>query len=191
MIFTRRGIIYFVAIDLVLLSVAVSALVFYRRSTAPLGLEDFGSGRMRLESTAFEQNGPIPAKYTCDGENVNPPLAASGIPDGTKSLVLIMDDPDAPIGVWTHWTVWNIPPRPGRIDEATVPQGASQGTTSAGTPGYGGPCPPFGTHRYFFKLYALNDAVSLPPAADARALEAFIAPRTIDKAGLVGTFRRK
>lgn len=191
MVLTRRGIIYFVAVDLLLLTVAVSAVVSYRRSAAPLGLEGFGSGAMRLESPAFGQNGRIPAAYTCAGAGVNPPLVMRGIPEGTKSLALIVEDPDAPLGTWTHWTVWNVPPRPPRIDQASVPRGATEGVTSFGRPGYGGPCPPSGVHRYFFKLYALNDVLDLPPSTDVRALEAALAPRTIDKAGLVGTFRRE
>src|SRR3989344_873103 len=117
---------------------------------------------MNLSSPAFEHHQPIPAKYTCDGENINPLLQFSDIPDSTKSLVLIMDDPDAPAGLWVHWTIWNIDPGTAEIAENSVPPGSIEGVTSFGKPGYGGPCPPSGTHRYFFKFFALDTKLDIP-----------------------------
>ena len=189
MTLNRRGLIYFVLIALALLTTAISVLVLGPQPE-PLGLEGFGSGRMRLSSPAFEPNGPIPAKYTCQGENVSPPLEIAGVPDGTRSLALVVDDPDAPIATWTHWTVWNVAPR-GAFSEGSVPAGAVEGATSSGKPGYSGPCPPAGTHRYFFKLYALDSALSPLPTTDVRALEAAMEGHTIDTAALVGTYRKK
>lgn len=190
MTLNRRGLMYFLAIDALLIVAAVSVLVSRSRHPAPFGLEGFGSGRMRISSPAFAQNGPIPAKYTCQGENVSPPLEMSGFPEGTKSLALVVEDPDAPLGTWTHWVVWNVAPR-ASFPEGALPANAIEGVTSFGKPGYGGPCPPSGVHRYFFKLYALDEVPSLPASTGARALEAAIDGHALDKAGLVGTYRKK
>lgn len=191
MVITRRAIIYIAVIDLFILAIAASVLVFRGRGPAPLGLEGFGSGRMRVSSPAFAQNGPIPASHTCDGGDVIPPFEIFGVPEGAKSLALVVDDPDAPIGTWTHWTLWNVAPTVTRIEEGRVPGDAAQGATSYGEAGYRGPCPPFGTHRYFFKLYALDAVLTLPPSTDPRALLSAMEPHVIDTAGLVGTYRRK
>ena len=121
---------------------------------------------LKITSSAFDEGGMIPKKYTCDAENVSPPLAWSGAPSGTKSFALICDDPDAPAGTWVHWVVYNIPAGEKGLNEA-VPQnkklenGTMQGISDFGKPGYGGPCPPGGTHRYFFKLYALDIALKI------------------------------
>ena len=109
----------------------------------------------RLTSPAFGHNDRIPDIYTCAGKDINPPLRIQNIPQNTKSLVLIMDDPDAPMGTWNHWIVFNIPPIDA-IKEDSVPEGASHGKNSWGRFDYGGPCPPSGIHRYFFRLYALD-----------------------------------
>ena len=114
-------------------------------------------GDLILKSPAFENGAEIPSRYTCDGENINPTLIIENVPEGVKSLVLIMDDPDATGGAtWDHWLLWNIPPETKEISENSVPAGAIQGKTSWGTNKYGGPCPPKGSspHRYMFKLYA-------------------------------------
>lgn len=111
---------------------------------------------MILTSPAFAANGHIPSQYTCDGENVSPPLVISDVPVGTKSLILIVDDPDAPQGTWVHWLVWNIDPNIRTIMENSIPDEGLEGVTSFGKPGWGGPCPPSNVHRYFFKLMALN-----------------------------------
>lgn len=146
---------------------------------------------MKLESPAFEHNQKIPSKYTCDGKNINPPLKIESVPEATKSLVLIMDDPDAPRGTWVHWTLWNISPDTKEIPENSVPAGAVQGQTSFGKPGYGGPCPPSGTHRYFFKLYALDATLELSPQADRATLETAMEGRILDKAELIGLYSRR
>lgn len=146
---------------------------------------------MVIASSVFENNGMIAPKYTCDGDNVNPPLDFSEIPDGAKTLVLIMDDPDAPGETWVHWLVWNISPNTVEIGENTVPEGAVAGVTSFGKAGYGGPCPPSGTHRYFFKLYALDIELDLPGDADKTELEEAMEGRVIEKAELLGLYSRE
>lgn len=145
---------------------------------------------MILSSNAFANNANMPAKYTCDGENVNPSLAIKEVPAETKSLILIMDDPDAPMGAWLHWTVWNIDPATTEIAESSVPPGATEGTTDFGHPGYGGPCPPSGTHRYFFKLYALDTEINLPTGAKLKELEQAMAGHIIDQAELIGLYQK-
>ena len=108
----------------------------------------------QITSPVFENNGFIPKKYTCDGADVNPQLLIANVPARTKSLSLIVDDPDAPAGTWVHWVVWNIDPQTLEIKEHSVPNGANQGLNDFSKHNYGGPCPPSGTHRYFFKLYS-------------------------------------
>jgi Raf kinase inhibitor-like YbhB/YbcL family protein len=121
---------------------------------------------IKVSSTAFEEEGMIPAKYTCDEEDVSPPLAWDSIPEGTKTLALICDDPDAPVGTWVHWVLFNLPADISELPENIPPEkelenGAKQGTNDFGRIGYGGPCPPGGTHRYYFKLYALDVELDL------------------------------
>ena len=141
---------------------------------------------LTLSSPQFEHEQSIPAKYTCQGEDVNPPLAIEGIPEGTKSLVMIMDDPDAPAGTWDHWVVWNISPT-SSISEDSVP--GEEGMNSWGKSGYGGPCPPSGTHRYFFKLYALDVELELPSTADKRTVEAAMEGHVISQTILIGLYQ--
>ena len=144
---------------------------------------------MKIISSAFENNSKIPAKYTCDGENVNPPLSLIDVPANAKSLVLIVDDPDAPSGTWVHWVVFNIDPKVDEVSENTLPKGGIEGMTSFGNKGYGGACPPSGTHRYFFKLYALDIILNLinPDKVD---LEKAIQSHILDKAELIGLHSR-
>ncbi len=146
---------------------------------------------MRFESSAFAHLGTIPEKYTCDGENVNPPLVWSGAPEKTKSLALIMDDPDAPGGIWVHWLLWNIDPRTTSIAEHSVPAGAVQGMTSFGQSAYGGPCPPDREHRYFFKLYALDTLISLPSSALKAKVKQMMQGHILAQAELIGLYDRK
>lgn len=146
---------------------------------------------MKILSPAFEANQIIPSKYTCDGENVNPPLQISDVPVNAKSLVLISDDPDAPMGTWVHWIVWNIAPDTKEIAEDSVPSGATEGITSFGSKGYGGPCPPSGTHRYFFKLYALDKMLDLPPSAKISDVEKAMAEHILDKSEIVGLYKKR
>lgn len=143
---------------------------------------------MKISSPFFADQQAIPAKYTCLGSNVNPPLAFGDIPDGTVSLVLIVDDPDA--GGFTHWIVYDIDPSIHFIDENTVPKDATQGTTSFGKQGYGGPCPPSGTHRYFFKVYALDDVINLPGTVKKEEVEAKMQGHILQQAELIGVFSK-
>ncbi|MEK7662391.1 MAG: YbhB/YbcL family Raf kinase inhibitor-like protein [Patescibacteria group bacterium] len=146
---------------------------------------------MKISSTAFKDGERIPEEYTCDGNNINPPLAWEEIPAETKSMVLIVEDPDSPSGTWTHWTLWNIPPDSNKIDENNFAGGAIEGGTTFGSIGYGGPCPGTGTHRYFFKLYALDGVVNLKRGALPGELLRAIDGRIIDKAELMGLYERK
>jgi len=146
---------------------------------------------MKITSPVFGHNQKIPSKYTCDGENLSPPLEISGVPEGAKSMVLIMDDPDATHGLWVHWVLWNISPDTKEIPENSVPAGAAEGMTSFGKPGYGGPCPPSGTHRYFFKLCALNKKLELSPSAEKVELEEVMAGQVLDQAELIGLYSRQ
>lgn len=145
---------------------------------------------MQISSPAFTHNSDIPALYTCDGADRSPPLQISSVPSGAKSLVLIHDDPDAPMGTWVHWLLWNIDPKTEEIPEDSVPPGAVEGTTSWGKTGYGGPCPPSGTHRYFFKLYALDTLLALPPNAGKEKLEAAMQGHILAQGELVGLYGR-
>ncbi len=140
-----------------------------------------------LTSTAFTQGDPIPTKYTCDGQDVSPPLQWKDPPEGTQSFALIYDDPDAPVGTWVHWVLYNLPGSTLSLPEAVpsdadLPDGGRHGQNSWGRPGYGGPCPPGGTHRYFFKLYALDAELDLAAGASKeellRAMEAHVLAST-------------
>lgn len=146
---------------------------------------------LRISSPAFAHGEAIPARYTCDGQDTNPPLAVGDVPAGTRSLALIVDDPDAPMGTWVHWVMWNIPPESREIGENSVPAGAVQGVNSWKRNRYGGPCPPSGTHRYFFRLYALDTALTLAPTIASAALERAMAGHILATGELMGTYRRK
>ncbi len=127
--------------------------------------------KISVTSFAFRSGGTIPDRFTCKGANHNPPLQFEGIPKDAKSLVLIVDDPDAPGGLFNHWLVWNIDPATRKIAEGSAPAGAAQGTNDFGKLGYGGPCPPSGTHRYYFRLFALDQKLDLAPGAKREALD--------------------
>ncbi len=145
---------------------------------------------MKITSPAFEPNQNIPVKYTCDGDNVNPPLDFKDVPPQAVSLALIVDDPDAQAGTWTHWTVWNIDPSTASIAENSVPPKAMQGQTSYGQNIYGGPCPPAGAHRYLFKLYALDAKLSLSSFSLKADLEKAMENHILAQAELVGLYSR-
>lgn len=146
---------------------------------------------MRIDSPAFAMGEAIPKEYSCDGRNVNPPLRFVGLPEQAKSLALIVDDPDAPSGTWTHWTVWNLDVTTAELPADWRPtNGEVEGLTSFGRTGWGGPCPPSGTHRYFFKVFALDAMLLLGPSADVQELEAAMRDHVIDKAGIFGTYSR-
>ncbi len=146
---------------------------------------------MKISSTAFVHNGEIPQRYTCDGANISPPLAIEDAPESTKSFALIVDDPDAPGGTFLHWTAWNIPSGTKAVAEGTVPERAAEGNTDFGTVGYGGPCPPSGTHRYFFRLYALDTQIDLPKGASREKLESAMEGHVIDQTELIGLYERQ
>lgn len=146
---------------------------------------------MKLTSSAFWHKRIIPKKYTCDGENISPPLQITGIPEGAAELVLIVDDPDAPRPTpWVHWTLWNIPPDTKEIREGEAPRGATEGMTDFGAAGYGGPCPHQGEHRYYFRLYALDIALDLNAAATVAMLRKEIEGHVLDTAELIGRYSR-
>jgi Raf kinase inhibitor-like YbhB/YbcL family protein len=150
---------------------------------------------MKLESPSFSNNAKIPQKYACDGENINPPLLFSDVPAGTKSLALIMEDPDVPKylkpdGMFDHWIVWNMPPLTSGIEENSTPAG-NVGQNGRGTMQYTGPCPPDREHRYFFYLYALDAALQIPKTSNKIDLLKAIEGHVIEKAELMGRYERK
>lgn len=142
---------------------------------------------MKLTSPDFENNKMIPRKFTCEGADVNPTLIIEDIPAGAKSLALIVDDPDAPMGTWVHWVVYDIPVV-SRIAEDSVP--GKQGMNDFHRRDYGGPCPPSGTHRYFFKIYALDKELALGERVDKKALEKAMQGHILDRAELIGLYKR-
>jgi hypothetical protein len=154
---------------------------------------------LTLTSSAFEHKGAIPTRYTCEGNDVSPPLAWTGLPAGTLSLVLIVDDPDAPDPkapkmTWVHWVVYNIPPTATGLPEATIgsklPAGAKEGINDFKRTTYGGPCPPIGTHRYFHKLYALDAVLPDLGKATKKEIEAAMKGHILGKAELLGTYKK-
>jgi Raf kinase inhibitor-like YbhB/YbcL family protein len=162
--------------------------------------ESPGGANMKLESPAFSHNGDIPALYTCDGNNISPPLVWSDPPEGTRSLALIVDDPDAPDPkapklTWVHWVLYNLPPTSIGLPEAiaayALPPGTRQGLNDWNRTGYGGPCPPMGRHRYFHKLYALD--TSLPDLGQATKgkLEAAMQGHILAEAHWIGTYQSR
>lgn len=142
---------------------------------------------MQLTSLAFSNNRSIPQKYTCEGEDVNPPLFIASIPEKAKSLALIVDDPDAPGGMWVHWVVFNIK-MTDAIDEDSVP--GIQGINDFGKKDYGGPCPPSGTHHYYFKIYALDSELVLREGATKTALEKAMEGHILGQAELIGLYKK-
>lgn len=151
---------------------------------------------MELKSQVFQSGAMIPPNYTCDGQDVSPPLSWSDPPVGTISFGLISDDPDAPMGTWVHWVIWNIPASTRVLEEnfpktASLPNGIKQGTTDFHRVGYGGPCPPSGIHRYYFKLYALDTTLNLPSSTTKKDLEQAMQGHILGQTELMGTYRRR
>jgi len=144
---------------------------------------------MKLTSPAFDEGGDIPAKYTCDGEDISPPLEIHAVPPEAVALALVMDDPDAPGSTFDHWLVWNISPDVGSIPEDTEPEGV-QGRTDFGRLGYGGPCPPSGTHTYRFKLYALDQTLDLQQGATKDELREAMEGHTVETHVLSADYSR-
>jgi Raf kinase inhibitor-like YbhB/YbcL family protein len=155
-------------------------------------------GNMKLHTNAFQQSQSIPQKYTCDGADVSPELTWEGAPANTKSFALICDDPDAPSGTFTHWVLYGLPSSSGKLPEG-MPKThqvdspkSIQGMNGFGKTGYGGPCPPRGNaHRYYFKLYALDQELQLPSKAEKQDLEQAMKGHILDQAELMGTYQRK
>ncbi len=153
---------------------------------------------LTLTSGGFKHQGSIPKRYTCDGENVSPPLAWEGVPPGTKSLALVVDDPDAPDPAhpkmtWVHWLLYNLPPADGALPEgispSALPAGTLEGKNDWKATGYGGPCPPVGRHRYFHKLYALDVVLRDLRQPTKAALEAAMKGHVLEQAELLGTYQ--
>ena len=140
---------------------------------------------MHITSSAFEHNERIPAKYTCNGQNINPSLRIEDIPPGTQSMAIIVDDPDAPGKTFLHWLIWDIEPT-NEIAENTAP--GTQGRTDFGKPAYGGPCPPSGTHRYFFRVYALGTSLGLPEGSSRADLEQAMKGHVLAEAEIIGLY---
>jgi Raf kinase inhibitor-like YbhB/YbcL family protein len=149
-----------------------------------------GGAKMKITSSAFQDGANIPSKFTCDGADISPPLQIADIPSQAKSLALIVDDPDAPSGLFTHWMVWNIPSQTGAVGEGSAPKGV-QGTNDFGKSGYGGPCPPSGTHRYYFKIFALDQELDLPFGAKRGQVDGALKGHVIAQGELMGRYSRK
>lgn len=181
----RRGLVWFVA--LILMGGCSSPS---QQTPRPAGAENQEVSVMQISSPAFQTGESIPARFTCDGEDRSPALTWSGVPAGAKSLVLVCDDPDAPMGIWIHWIVANIPPAAIGIPEnGPLPEGAVEIKNSFGRTSYGGPCPPSGTHRYYFRLYAL-DAERIE-GLSLNNYRSLLPSHALAQAEWMGTYRRK
>jgi len=150
---------------------------------------------IKIKSPAFEEGGMIPKQYTCDGRDISPPLEWTSIPEGTQSFALICDDPDAPMGTWVHWVLFDLPPNINSLPEnippdRILPNGAKQGTNDFGNIGYGGPCPPRGTHRYYFKIYALDTKLNLNPGLTKAELLDAMRGHILAEGQLMGRYKR-
>ena len=176
---------------LITIIIFVFAIVISQRiSKKTISQKSISMKPLILKSSVFESNTLIPAQYTCDGDNVNPPLEISGVDEMVKSFVLIVDDPDASLGTWDHWVVWNISPNTTIIDEGASTFGLV-GTGSGGIRSYQGPCPPSGTRRYFFKLYSLDSELNLPNESRKKDVEKAMNGHVLQQAELIGLYRRK
>ena len=168
-------------------------------ASAPVAKGKAGRGKamtIKIVSAAFEEGGMIPKQYTCDGPSVSPPLSWTGVPKGAKSLALICDDPDAPSKTWVHWVIYNIPPDTMGFPEhvaadSTLPNGARNGISDFGKFGYGGPCPPSGTHRYFLKLYALDTVLNLSGRVTKKDLLVAMEKHIVGEGQLMGKYKRQ
>jgi len=158
-----------------------------------------GEGKMEkieLKSPAFRNGETIPSENTCDGADISPALEWSGVPATAKSLAIISNDPDAPMGNWSHWVLYDLPPSlhaiPAGLPAYEKPSiGGTHGVTDFGSLGYGGPCPPSGTHRYFFRIYALDEVLGLKPGASQKQVEKAIQEHVLAQGELMGTYQRK
>ncbi len=146
---------------------------------------------LKISSSAFKNGEVIPKKYTCDGENASPQVSIAGVPKEAKSLVLIVDDPDAPGGTFTHWVVFNIDPKVSEIKEGNIPAGATQGINDFGKLEYGGPCPPTGTHNYFFKVFTLDTTLNFGESPKKSDVETAMSGHILASGQLIGKYSRK
>jgi Raf kinase inhibitor-like YbhB/YbcL family protein len=172
---------------LLVIPLMVMVLIFFASLAKEVGAMD----ALKITSPAFQNNGNIPGTYTCDGSDINPALMIENCPQGAKSIALVCDDPDAPMGTWVHWVLWNITPNTKEIKENTVPTGAVQGINDFKKHTYGGPCPPSGTHRYFFKVYALDTMLTISPNSTKADLEKAMKGHILTQGQLVGLYKRK
>lgn len=185
-----------------LLAILVISIIFItacsknsaQQSTEDLAKElqkqgDDNMASLKVSSPAFASKASIPARFTCDGANVSPELHIEGIPKDSKSLVLIVDDPDAPSGTWTHWVVFDIPPNTSIIDQDSVP--GVQGLNDFKVTDYRGPCPPSGSHRYFFRVFALDAKLNLNRGASRKSVEAAMKGHVVAQGELYGVYQRK
>ena len=170
---------------IVLISVIV-AMGFCCRESMAQKHKDIGR-QMKITSPSFKNNEKMPARFTYDGEDINPALEIEGLPEGAKSLALIVDDPDAPMKTWVHWILYDIPPID-RIEEDSIP--GKQGINDSGGKNYHGPCPPSGTHRYYFKIYALDKILGLNDGISKESLEKAMQRSILSSAELVGLYNR-
>lgn len=157
--------------------------------------EEVMAQEIEVMSHAFDQGGMIPSDFTCDGADMSPPIEWSGIPQNAQSLALIANDPDAPGGDWVHWVIYDLPPNlpglpPGVSAVETLPMGGVQGRTDFGRIGYGGPCPPSGSHRYFFKVYVLDQMLGLKPGATKKELLKAMKGHVLAEGQLMGKYQR-
>ncbi|MFC1633103.1 YbhB/YbcL family Raf kinase inhibitor-like protein [Patescibacteria group bacterium] len=177
-------------ISLALMVFVVLGIIFIPREYIEDQTSSTSEYPMQISSPSIQTDGAIPTKFTCDGENMNPELQWNAIPERTKSLVLIIEDPDAPVGSWIHWNVWNIDPKSNGVSEGGVPEGGVEGVTSFDTTGYGGPCPRSGEHHYYFKLYALNIELELDSTSNTNDLYAAMDGHLLGETGFMATYSR-
>jgi len=184
--------------NVVVLIVVATLLFCSCKKSKQADIETEGGKKMdiKITSPAFEHESLIPPKYTCDGADMSPPLQWQAVPEGTKSIALICDDPDAPAGIWVHWVIFGLPADTKELAEnippdKTLPNGAKQGTSDFGKIGYGGPCPPSGTHRYFFKVYALDAQIDLPAGARKSQLLDAMKGHILAEGQLMGKYKRQ
>jgi hypothetical protein len=164
----------------------ISVLIF----SYAMGQSGTKAGEFKISSSAFENGGEIPKKYTCDGENVNPPLQFENVPAKAKSLALVFDDMDAPKGSYVHWILWNIPPNTKEVKENSIPEGAVAGMNDFKKHHYGGPCPPRRAHKYVFKIYALDFSLPLNPNSTKMDLEKAMGGHVLAQTQWMGVYKR-
>jgi hypothetical protein len=181
--------LYIATVCTIIVIVAVLSLsILNKHAPQSATMSSPSKSSMKLTSSAFADGSLIPVKYTCNGKEISPPLEIFGVPADAKSLILTLEDPDAPTGVWDHWVVFNIDPKMLVIAEGTVPKGAMLGSNTGGTVAYEGPCPPSGTHRYVFTLYALSAKLSLPEGSSKATVLAAMNGNVLAVAELMGKY---